>query len=85
MYLFSRVAIGLCKLVVERMNINATELKDLSNRAYVIEATLVWGLVMWLFQHHHHHLQASLQASMEYLYVDSERWKDLATLLLFNK
>ena len=49
------------------------------------EAAIVWGLVMWLFYNHRHSLQSSLQASMQYLYLDSEHFDSLTTLLWRNQ
>jgi peroxisomal membrane protein 4 len=52
---------------------------------YPAEAAIIWGLVMWLFYNHRGSLQSSLQASMQYIYVDSEQWRNLWTLLVHNQ
>lgn len=91
MYLLSRVAIGLVKLAYQAtiVQVKATDgtgrLSWLAQHGFEIEATIVWGLVMWLFTHYRHVLQPSLQASMQYLYVDSNTWDSLWTLLVHNK
>jgi peroxisomal membrane protein 4 len=94
MYLFARVSIGLAKLAYQNFatksnlgikNISNTNLDWLSEHGFEIEATVVWGLVMWLFTHYRSVLQPSLQASMQYLYNDSECWDSLWTLLVHNK
>lgn len=46
---------------------------------------LVWGLVLWLFEHHGGLLQPSLKSSMTYLYHDSDKWDSLYTLFWHNK
>ena len=45
-----------------------------SSPASPIFASAVWGIVLWLFEHHPSTLQSSLQSSMKYLYHDSDRW-----------
>ncbi|KAJ1966561.1 hypothetical protein IWQ62_002395 [Dispira parvispora] len=79
MYLFSRVAIGLAKLAVQKEVINEP------HQPFPVFAAVVWGLVMWLFAHERSTLQASLQASMHYLYIDSNRWNSLRNLIWHNK
>ncbi|KAJ1922381.1 hypothetical protein IWQ60_006572 [Tieghemiomyces parasiticus] len=79
MYLFSRVAIGLAKLAVEKRVV------DEPHRPFPVFAAVVWGLVMWLFRHERATLQPSLQASMQYLYVDSNHWSSLRSLFWHNK
>eukprot|EP01100_Stratorugosa_tubuloviscum_P007809 TRINITY_DN3215_c3_g1_i1.p1 TRINITY_DN3215_c3_g1~~TRINITY_DN3215_c3_g1_i1.p1 ORF type:complete len:204 (+),score=93.02 TRINITY_DN3215_c3_g1_i1:17-628(+) len=79
LYLFARVAIGCSKLIVKKTNSNAP------SWTWAAFASIVWGLVMWLFKHEPETLQLSLQSSMQYLYVDSERWNDLRTLIWHNK
>ncbi|PJF18614.1 hypothetical protein PSACC_01576 [Paramicrosporidium saccamoebae] len=91
LYLLSRVLTGLVKLGYERITTpNPHQLsyggtKIPSQHGFAIEATLVWGFVMYLFRHHRHTLQSSLQSSMQYLYNDSDHWKDIWTLLVHNK
>ena len=46
---------------------------------------LVWGIVLWLFEHEPDTLQPSLRASMDYLYHDSNVWSSVKTLLWHNK
>ena len=48
-------------------------------------AAAVWALTMWLFYLDKDLLQPGLKASMEYIYLDSERWKSLRTLVWHNK
>ncbi|CAJ0563566.1 unnamed protein product, partial [Mesorhabditis spiculigera] len=47
-------------------------------------AATVWGLVLWLFEHHKDTLQMSLQKSMTYLYHESEIWTGIRDFLLRN-
>lgn len=88
MYLFSRVVVGLIKLAYQKLITRCAEcgpIQRASKHGFEIQATIVWGLVMWLFSSHKTILQPSLQASMQYLYNDSEHWDSLRTLLLHNK
>jgi peroxisomal membrane protein 4 len=54
-------------------------------RSFAIKATVVWGLVMWLFENHRASLQPSLQSSMQYLYKDSNYWTGFLDFLIYNK
>jgi len=47
-------------------------------------AALSWGTVMWLFRHKEETLQPGMWSSMKYLYLDSDQWKSLKTLLWHN-
>ncbi|CAM0140563.1 hypothetical protein VKS41_006582 [Umbelopsis sp. WA50703] len=79
LYLFSRVLIGLAKTPVQRKIIDAPQ------STYPIFAALVWGMVMYQFKHEREVLQPSLQASMQYLYNDSNNWNSLRNFLWHNK
>jgi peroxisomal membrane protein 4 len=46
---------------------------------------IIWGLVLWQFEHHQHTLQSSLQSSMTYLYHDSNKWDNFKNFLIYNK
>ncbi|KNE65003.1 hypothetical protein AMAG_10669 [Allomyces macrogynus ATCC 38327] len=80
MYLFSRIMIGLAKLAVEK-----NVIPDPPQDPFPLFAAVVWGIVMWLFRHHRDTLQASLQASMQYLYNDSDVWNSLRNWIWHNK
>lgn len=88
--MLARVLTGLVRLAHRRSSssiatADAESGSWLARNAFSIEATLVWGLVMWLFRRHRSTLQSSLQASMQYLYNDSDTWSSLWTLLIHNK
>lgn len=91
MYLFSRVTIAIVKLLYQETvkKSQSIELspyvKSMAEHGFEIEATIVWGLVMWLFTYRRSLLQSSLQASMQYLYNDSDHWDSIWTLLVHNK
>ncbi|OQS06850.1 Cullin family protein [Thraustotheca clavata] len=79
MYLFSRVLIGLVKLLSEK---GAPILKDYSfKEVYPVLACVTWGLVMWLFEYHGHVLHPSLKKSMDFLYHESNTWTSIADFL----
>ncbi|KAL4623624.1 peroxisomal membrane protein 4 [Arapaima gigas] len=80
MYLLSRILFALCRLAVEKGYIPQPK-KD----PFPLFATLVWGIVLWLFEYHPHTLQPSLQSSMNYLYHDSNTWHDVSDFLIYNK
>ncbi|TRY58616.1 hypothetical protein DNTS_007616 [Danionella cerebrum] len=80
MYLLSRILFGLSRLAVEK-GILPQPRKD----PFPLFATLVWGIVLWLFEYHPHTLQPSLQSSMNYLYHDSNTWHDITDFLIYNK
>lgn len=80
MYLLSRILFGLSRLAVEKGYIPQPR-----QDPFPLLAALVWGTVLWLFEYHRGTLQPSLQASMTYLYEDSEVWHDLSDFLVYNK
>jgi peroxisomal membrane protein 4 len=86
LYLLSRVLAGLLKTAYQRARLAEWPLGPAFLAAeFPLKAAVCWGLVMWLFSHHPHNLQASLRTSMTYLYKDSEHWTSLRDLLLVNK
>lgn len=80
LYLLSRITLGLARLAVERGAVPTP-----SGDPFPIFAALVWGIVLWLFEHEKHTLQPSLQSSMTYLYHDSNVFSSLRTWLWHNK
>ncbi|KPP69977.1 peroxisomal membrane protein 4-like [Scleropages formosus] len=80
MYLLSRILFALSRLAVEKGYIPQPK-KD----PFPLFATLVWGIVLWLFEYYPHTLQPSLQSSMNYLYHDSNMWHDISDFLIYNK
>ena len=78
LYVFSRVCMGLVKLPVRWKWMNEP---DFAFRGF---AALSWGCVMWLFMYERSVLQSSLQQSMRYLYLDSDRWSNWKTFLWHN-
>ncbi|KAI0322268.1 peroxisomal membrane protein 4 [Amylostereum chailletii] len=54
------------------------------SRYFSAFAAVSWGLVMWLFQNRRETIQPGLASSMQYLYVSSETWNNLRTLLWHN-
>ncbi|CAJ0959316.1 unnamed protein product, partial [Mesorhabditis belari] len=79
LYLLSRIAIGLAKLAAQKEVITQPE-----RPIFPWFAALVWGIVLWLFEHHKDVLQLSLQKSMTYLYHESEIWTGIRNFLLRN-
>jgi peroxisomal membrane protein 4 len=79
LYLFSRMMIGLASMAADAQGVQPP------STTYPIFAGLVWATIMWLFRTRRSSLQPSLQASMQYLYNDSDRWDSLRNLLWHNK
>lgn len=82
--MFSRVAMGLAKLTVKKEVIPVSSAKG-KDKAWTLFATVCWGLVMYLFRTDPDVLQLSMKNSMDYLYLDSNRWTSAKTLLWHNK
>lgn len=55
------------------------------SRYFSVFAALVWGCVMWLFEHKGETIQPGMFNSMTYLYRDSNVWADFRTLLWHNR
>ncbi|KAJ3020634.1 Peroxisomal membrane protein 4 [Thoreauomyces humboldtii] len=79
LYLFSRILVGLAKLSVKKQVLPEPK------QTFPVFAALIWGIVMWLFRHNRDTLQGSLQASMQYLYNDSETFDSFKNFLWHNK
>ena len=94
MYLLSRILVGGVKLAAKRGllahlpgPLQMSTYQQALNAEWVFPAfaALTWGAVMWLFRHERDTLQPSLQASMQYLYNDSDRWTGWRNWLWHNK
>jgi peroxisomal membrane protein 4 len=48
----------------------------IERKTFTIFAAVTWGCVMWLFKNRRQNLQGSLVSSMDYLYINAERWKE---------
>lgn len=87
-YVFARVMLAIAKLSVEPSSGLVTNV-HLSNRikenAWPAFAALSWGMVMFVFRWHPESIQPSLRSSMSYIYVQSDHWDSLKTLLWHNK
>ncbi|KAJ1549834.1 Peroxisomal membrane protein 4, partial [Cladochytrium tenue] len=79
LYVFSRIMMGLAKLTVKKGVIPQPP------HAFSIFAAVTWATVMWLFRHERDVLQGSLQASMQYLYNDSEVFSTFRNWLWHNR
>uniref|UniRef100_A0A8D0CMI3 Peroxisomal membrane protein 4 n=1 Tax=Sander lucioperca TaxID=283035 RepID=A0A8D0CMI3_SANLU len=77
---FNLILFALSRLAVEKGFIPQPK-----HDPFPLFATLVWGIVLWLFEYYPHTLQPSLQSSMDYLYHDSNVWHDITDFLVYNK
>lgn len=87
-YVFARTVLALAKLSVEpKMGLVTNT--QLSNRikesAWPAFAALSWASVMYVFRWHPESIQPSLRSSMSYIYVQSDHWDSLKTLIWHNK
>jgi peroxisomal membrane protein 4 len=73
MYIMSRVIFGLANGLVR------SEVVPYYPQTYTAFGSIIWGLVMWLFFHHRGLLQRSMEASMQEIYVDSDKITTLPT------
>jgi len=59
--------------------------QPVDKRIFEALAALVWGTVMYQFANERERLAGGMVSSMSYLYLDSEKWSSLKTLLWHNK
>ena len=87
-YVFARVVLAMAKLSVEPKMGLVTDIK-LSNAikesAWPAFAALSWASVMYVFRWYPESIQPSLRSSMSYIYVQSDHWDSLKTLIWHNK
>ncbi|KAJ4344165.1 hypothetical protein N0V95_006280 [Ascochyta clinopodiicola] len=98
-YVFARVCLSLAKLAVQPRHVAGTpgggggwelfgdgEMKrSLMRNGWPAFASLSWAMVMYLFRWHPESVQSSLRSSMSYIYVQSDHWDSLRTLVWHNK
>lgn len=89
-YVFARVVLALAKLSVKPgVGLPIVSQPALSQRlsyyAWPAFAAGSWAMVMQLFRYHDVEIQSSLRNSMNYIYVQSDHWDSLRTLLWHNK
>lgn len=98
-YVFARVALALAKLAVQPRNVAGTPgggggwevfgdgemRRTMMRNGWPAFASLSWAMVMYLFRWHPETVQSSLRSSMSYIYVQSDHWDSLRTLLWHNK
>jgi peroxisomal membrane protein 4 len=69
LYLLSRIIFGVIKYFQKRGYFEKINF-------FKILGFFSWAFVMLLFNDNHHCLQHSLSASMKFLYIESEKWKN---------
>lgn len=79
LYIFSRIMTGLARLSVKNKIIAEPK------HSFSVFAAVTWAIVMGLFFSDRDVLQPSLQASMQYLYLDSNKWTTLKNFIWHNK
>lgn len=84
-YVFARAMLALAKLTVkEERGMSQVVRTKVTRNAWPVFASLSWGIIMWTYRWHPETIQPSLKSSMKYIYVDSDHWNSLRTLLLHN-
>ncbi|GAA5983045.1 hypothetical protein JCM11641_004704 [Rhodosporidiobolus odoratus] len=56
-----------------------------NSKVFQLYAAVAWGVVMYLFRERRDTLHGGMVNSMQYLYLDSEVWKGIKTLLWHNR
>ncbi|KAK9316173.1 Tim17/Tim22/Tim23/Pmp24 family-domain-containing protein [Lipomyces starkeyi] len=84
LYVFSRVVLGLAKLTVKKKLIPSLH-EDVGDKVWPAFAAVCWGLVMYMFRTDPDVLQPSMKTSMDYIYLDSNRWDSLRNLVWHNE
>lgn len=80
LYVFSRVVLGLGKMILENMDLSSHK-ATVANSSWTLLSALSWALVMYMFRKDATVLQKSMLHSMNYLYIDSEKWNDLSEFI----
>ncbi|CAG9323768.1 unnamed protein product [Blepharisma stoltei] len=83
LYLFSRILTGSTKLLYARKIIPA--MPWLEKWSFALLTIFCWASVMYLFEKDKTCLQSSLASSMDFLYVDSEKWKGVVDFIPFGE
>ena len=81
MYVLARNIIGIGKLIGKRIPA-LNQSKSVQTYAWPVTASIVWAVVMYLFELDAPVLQSSMRRSMEYLYWQSDSWKSWHDFLL---
>uniref|UniRef100_A0A7S0HPF9 Peroxisomal membrane protein 4 n=1 Tax=Hanusia phi TaxID=3032 RepID=A0A7S0HPF9_9CRYP len=79
LYLLSRIILGLFKLMAKRGIYPLNKFNY--QQVYPFLASAIWAIVMWIYEVEPKMLQPSLEASMRYLYTDSNSWARRETFL----
>jgi len=87
LYICSRVIASLIPRATPKPQSATAVVKPIppNSRYFSIFAAVVWGSVMWMFEHRGETIQPGMFNSMTYLYRDSNVWTDLRTLLWHNR
>lgn len=80
LYLLSRIVIAFFKVMAEKGLEPFARFEFKGTYPYL--AAGVWAAVMYLFEVHHSSLHRSLSLSMDFLYHDSNTWKNVSDFLM---
>ncbi|EAT88041.2 hypothetical protein HBI56_094770 [Parastagonospora nodorum] len=97
-YVAARVCLALAKLAVQQRHAAGKEggggfelfgngelRRSMARNGWPVFASLSWAMVMYIFRWHPESVQSSLRSSMSYIYVQSDDWDSLRTLVWHNK
>ncbi|KAK9459021.1 Tim17/Tim22/Tim23/Pmp24 family-domain-containing protein [Lipomyces oligophaga] len=86
LYSFARFVLGFVKFLSKQTQF-PKPFSSVTGRtiSWSIFSSSVWGLIMYLFTIDADSLMPSLHRSMDYLYLDSNHWSSLKTLIWHNK
>jgi len=87
-FVFARVCLAAAELSIQPSFglIKSAKLsKRIEHDAWPAFAALSWASIMYLFRWHPDTVQTGLRTSMDYIYVQSDRWDSLRNFLIYNK
>jgi len=87
LYVCSRVVASFIPRASSPQSVSAAPVRPVppNSRYFSIFAAVVWGAVMYVFEHKGEAIQPGMFNSMTYLYRDSNTWHDLRTLIWHNR
>jgi len=87
LYVCSRVVASFIPRASSPQSVSAAPVRPVppDSRYFSIFAAVVWGAVMYVFEHKGEAIQPGMFNSMTYLYHDSDTWHDLRTLIWHNR
>uniref|UniRef100_A0A060T288 ARAD1C23474p n=1 Tax=Blastobotrys adeninivorans TaxID=409370 RepID=A0A060T288_BLAAD len=77
LYVFSRVILGMCNKLLHSTVHTKHQRHKVANVSWAVMSSVSWALIMYLFRLDASVLQKSMLHSMNYMYIDSEKWSSV--------